>query len=268
MNYHLFRIFLVKRDNSIGEMVSRNSFLKEIFGNRIDFISRGSKYVYIPIGHHGDKIVGRIGKSIDELVNEPPEQAFDEKLVVNWKAANIAIDTSSEKEGQILAIQKPDKFGFPTSVAKSLADHINSDFVSFGWKFEINAISSDIGFWNTVDKYKGKISRVNFVFVTPNILNLKSSLNEGLKEAREANNAQTVQIALSNSGGGLELEKENIKDGVEYVSRGGGRAKINVGNQKVYDSEEMASKVFITKDEPITKNNESFWEYLLGKLFK
>jgi hypothetical protein len=95
----------------------------------------------------------------------------------------------------------------------------------------------------------------------------RKPLNAGLKEARQNNNAHRVGITLSNENGNLDLEKQNIEDAVEYVSEGGGTAKLKRGRKTVYDSEKDEKTVDLEDDEPIMSERKSRWSDFVDRLF-
>lgn len=273
MNYYYNRMFLLETDIAhSGSRITRNAFLKQVFDNRIDFEVNESKYVYIKIDDielNGKKyIVGRIGKANNELISKPPEEEFAESSQINWKATNIVIDINSDPNGQFLVIQSAEKMAFPLTIAKSMTKLINDQNERFGWIIETNAVSEEGDFWKIANQYKGNISSVEFTFVTPNIFQLKNTLNEELTEAREMNNAEKLKASMSNSQNKLDIEQDNIRQGVDYISRGGGDAKIFSHGKIVYNSENLQKRVAVKSNEPITKANKSFHERLIKTLFK
>lgn len=112
------------------------------------------------------------------------------------------------------------------------------------------------------------ITTVQFSFITPNILGLRSALNEGLKDARDKNHARRVDISLRNDDGHLDLRAPNIKDGVEYVAKGGGTAKLKIQKKVVFDSDQTKKTIKPEEDEPLTDDNKSFWGELIKQIFK
>jgi hypothetical protein len=123
-------------------------------------------------------------------------------------------------------------------------------------------------FWEVVTHHKGEITAAIFTFITPNVLKLKSSLVSDLKESRKINNAVTVDVALRNPHGRLELEKENVVDAVDYVSEGGGAVKLKRGKKIIYDSETDGKTVDIDEDEALSTLKKSTWAVFIDRLFK
>ena len=212
-------------------------------------------------------MLGRVGRSFQELVNEPPEQGFAETELTTWRAANFFIDTGEHTDGQKIAMQARGDVGNPLAVISSLINHLNATNEDVGWILEISPMTEPGNFWTVVRENKGELTSAIFSFVTPNVLGLRSQLNAGLKEARQNNNAHRVGITLSNENGNLDLEKQNIEDAVDYVSEGGGTAKLKRGRKTVYDSEKDEKTVGVEGDEPIMKERKSRWPEFIDRLF-
>lgn len=278
MKYHYLRVFVLRDERfpllqiaKPSPQPSRSEYLQSVFSKRIDFIHRKAQLVYIPVGREerdgAPIILGRIGRSFQELVNEPPEQGFAEAKLTTWRAANFLIDTGEHTEGQKVAMQVRSDVGKPLAVTTSLARHLNEMNEEVGWILEISPMTEPGNFWSVVREYKGQITAAVFEFVTPNVLQLRSQLNAGLKAARQDNNAHRVGITLANENGNLDLEKPNIEDAVDYVSEGGGTAKLKKGRKIVYDSERDEKTAEIEDDEPIVLEKKSRWAEFVGRLF-
>jgi hypothetical protein len=279
VKYHYLRLFLVP-DRQInifeqlgeeGDKLSRTEYLQKIFNDRINFTHRKRPLVYLPVGEEprstGPVLLGRIGRPHLEMVNDPPEDGFAEREIETWRASNFLIDTGDYKEGQKVAMQTRGDVGLPLPIVSSLVAHINSVNSSSGWVLEISPMTEAANFWDVVRQYEGALTSITFNFVTPNVLGLRSQLNAGLKDAREKNNAHRVALTMTNEKGNLELNKENIHDAVEYVSEGGGTAKLKAGSKVVYDSEKDEKEIDLPIDEPIVVSRKSLWKDMVSKIF-
>lgn len=280
MQYQYLRVFAVSDERfplfEAAEMgpkrLPRSEYLQKVFSTRIDFIHRRGQLVYIPVGLEerktGPVVLGRIGRSLRELVNEPPEQGFAEAEMTTWRASNFLIDTGDDADGQKIAMQTRNDVGAPLAVVSSLVAHLNSVNDGAGWILEISPMTEPGNFWTVVRENKGELTAAIFEFVTPNVLGLRSQLNEGLKAARQNNNAHVVGISMKNQNGNLDLEKKNIEDAVDYVSEGGGTAKLKRGRKTVYDSEKDAKTIDLEDDEPILVEKRSKWSEFVDRLFR
>ncbi|WP_164155996.1 hypothetical protein [Sandarakinorhabdus rubra] len=280
MRYQYLRLFLVSQDRpglleALGELppeLSRQAYLEQVFGQRIDFTHRKTGFVYVSVGatplEDGSIVVGRIGRSFVEIVNGPPEAGFQEAEINGWRASNILLDTRQHEDGQKIAMQDRGDVGSPLPVLQSLVAHINAMNPDSGWRIEISVVSNPADFWEAVRRHKNEITAAAFEFVTPNILRLRSSLNESLKGAREDNNAHRVDVVLRNENGLLKLEEPNIVDAIDYVSKGGGTAKLKKGKKIIYDSEQEVLAVDLDEDEVMSTDRPSLWAKFGAILFK
>ncbi|MEC9434652.1 MAG: hypothetical protein VYD87_17235 [Pseudomonadota bacterium] len=277
MKYHYLRLFLLEIDQS-GDLfdapparLDRSAYLRLAFSQRIDFEHRNNPLVFQPIGEQevtgGAVSLGRIGRRKIETVNKPPEENFEEEEAISWRAANVLIDTRSDSEGQKVAMQFHIDVGRPLPVFVSLVNFINEVNSKHGWQIEVNVMTSTTSFWEAVNKNKGSITYVEFDFVTPNVLQLRNQLNEGLKEARQKRNAQKVRVGLQNKNGLLDLDGQEVIDAVEYVSEGGGSVKLKSGQKKIYDSEEEERAEEVEDDEPLIAGKRSTWQRISDILF-
>lgn len=280
MKYHYLRLFLVELDRpalleTMGRLpprTNRQEYLKLIFSQRIDFDHRKSTLVYIPIGHHdikgGQVILGRIGRVVEAVENMPPEEGFEEYTHNSWRAANILIDIRDHSDGQKIAFQFKSNIGKPLPISASLVDFINKNNVDSGWFLEVNLITEKQSFWDAVEKNKGDITAAEFTFITPNILNIQSKLNDDLKKRRKINNATSVSETMYNPEGNLDFSGSEVSDSVEYISEGGGSSKLKNGKKIIYNSENEEKVVEIDDDEPLVVENKGVWQKTIERLFK
>ena len=280
MKYNYFRLSVLPLDrppileaaNTLPPVLSRQHYLRSIFSKRIDFIHRKNTLIYVHIGAHESDgrslLLGRIGRSIDSVENAPPEEEFEEITRSSWRASNVFIDTNDQPDGQIIVFQHHYNIGRPLPIAASLVDHANRQNQDSGWFIDINPITDKQSFWEAVHRHKGEITSAEFNFSTPNVLGITSSLNQELKDKRERHNATNVTETLRNPSGKLDLTGQDVEDSVEYISRGGGNAKLKAGQKILYNSKGAEKVIEVKDDEPLTKENPSTWKKIADILFR
>lgn len=250
--------------------ISRRDFLSELFMKRHDFIHRKSMFVFLPLGKVGDAgsiIVGRIGRKKVDLVNRSPEDGFDEIEMDSWRAGNVLIDVRDFADGQKVAFQFRNDVGQPFSIFNSLIQHINALDVDGDYTLEVAPVTSKASFWERYNEHKGDITSVSFTFFTPNVLRLRSTLNEELRKAKEKYNASRVTERLENKKGHLSLDGQEVRDAVEIVSEGGGSAVLKAGNKKIYDSSQEHVATDVENDEPFQRVKQGVWQRVASTLF-
>lgn len=250
MRYIYLRLFLTEVEQppilvetgDIEAREDREDFLMGIFSRSWKFVHRGSDLIYVPV-QRGETdtqtvVFGRIGKKVRSTENAGPEDEFETVEHLGWRASNLVFDISGSSDGQRVAVEERGDVGRPLSLLQSLMSHINEALPDSGWFISINAMIEVRSFWEAAEKYKGQITRAEFNYVTPNVLGLRSQINERLREYKEKENAQAVTVILTEPKGNLNLETQEVRDAVEYTSEGGGSSKLKVGQKTVFDSED------------------------------
>ncbi len=267
MKYFFLRIFLIEMkqlalptgDAGVSRGLSREDYIRRVLSKRIDFMHRKSKFAYVPVARPiVDKVsyqAARVGRLVEVVEAEPPEADLTEVVRPSWRAANVFVDAQDFSDGQKIACQYHPSVGRPLSVFQSLATHINGANQNSGWWMYVNSITEKSNFWKVVEENEGEISEVSFRFVTPNILRMRSTLNEDLKLARSQHNASTVTVGYENPNGNLQVSGAEMVDAVNYISEGGGVAKIKSGKRTIFDSSKHDKNIEIENDEPLSEAN-------------
>ena len=249
---------------------SRQDYLKEVFSKLFKFQNRRIPYAFANIGEVDSVILGRVGRLKAETIEEGPETGFAEKIEQRWHAANYLVDTSDHADGQKIAIEEISEFGSTLSITRSMIDHINSSNANARWEIYAETIADKQEFWEVVSRYKGKITELELSFVAPNIFGGRDKTTTRLRELRQENNMQTVSVSLHNREGALNLETEDVRQSVDFVTEGGGRSKVKASGRTVYNSEQRGKKVTIDSEDNVTLGDEtqSRWPNLIKKLFR
>ena len=278
MRYSLLRLLLVEKKiptllEKMGEVHpehSREEYLKEVFSKTFQFEIRNSVYAYAFIGQKGSVLLGRVGKLKSETIDLGPDTGFAETNEDRWHAANFLLDTSNGGDGQKIAFEEIAQVGSnPLSIIRSMVEHINSTNPEAKWEINANTITKTQEFWDTVNKYKNKITEMELSFVAPNLFGGRDKTTERLRAWHQENNMQTVDIKLRNVDGKLNPESEDVRDSVELISEGGGNSRLKVGRETVYNSKKKAKKELVRDEEnfPLSEETKSRWSELIEKFF-
>ncbi|RAX57259.1 hypothetical protein CCZ01_06690 [Helicobacter monodelphidis] len=119
-------------------------------------------------------------------------------------------------------------------------------------------------FWNIVNLYPDKISRVRFNLITPNMANISSALSKDLKNLFKATNTTESSLEIKSAEQSklhLQQGDDLVEDMVDYASNGGGSINIKVkGIKKVFKTTDKYKSIAIDeitlnadKQESITK---------------
>jgi hypothetical protein len=242
MRYVMMRLSLARRDEGtifqgLPPRQSRQVYLQEVFGQEIQFEHYANTYVYEPFrSPEQEKIAGVIGREHGVVIGRPPEEKFAREEISDWETANVLIDSSDHPDGQKVAMQVA--LGQPPAIFRSLVDHINETHQAAEWIVAVYPITRREEFWTAVERYRGHITEVDFSFAVPNIWGGQTETEKALRELKEQNNAQEVEVKIKNKDAKLNPDSTRVRDSVEYVARGGGTAQIRDETQTpVYSSD-------------------------------
>jgi len=155
---------------------------------------------------------------------------FKEEYIDNWPSVLVAI--WNDPDVQMIAVQRrTTAFRTTEAVVKLILETIYSSLARFHLRAIYEPIVERKVFWDIVEKYKGKIQKLEFEFITPNMANISCNLPENLKEFAKATNSVKNKLNIeSDKESSLHIEKNNktISSLADYTSDGGGNIAIKV----------------------------------------
>lgn len=242
------------REEVIDDMFSPDKTYK--------FRSREKDYCLYIKQKEGSYVFANIGKRVKKNIRTAPEEGFRTREIEDWPGCDIFINLSNEhntgetaKKGQLLLVQVNNMdMKYRASVLQNLASAINRDIQKYGYFLTINSIPSEKTlFWNVVKENEGKIKKITFSYIPPNLLDLKSSLENDLRSVAGEFNSTKVQISMENTDGNLTLSENNklLKESAEYVDLGAGTFKLQFkGNKKkaISSNDTIKTESFVDTD--------------------
>lgn len=237
MNVLLYRFFLNKTDQltlleNPDEKEDRVKMVKDVLTKPYHFKHRRSELGYVSERYEDNFIYGKFGKRSKLAKILSPEDGFKKEFEENWPYCDVFIRLDGDtKNGQTIAIERNTGiFSKPISPLQAWANKINETLSCEGYLLSIHPVTEEKDFWAVVRENKDEIQQLTFSFSTPNLLNLRSSLNEDLKTLQKEYNATETSIGLSNPAGNLKISPESklVKEGVEYITKGGGEYKLKI----------------------------------------
>ncbi len=219
---------------------SRQEFLIEAFSRRIDFFHAGSLYHYVPAPtktNIGSIISGFIGKSVNEKITAGPDELFAQTRTQRYKASFVSLDTSPDH--QIVLFEKRSDVGN----ARNILDQLFSQFIrerqQFSWHVDVEYMSRAVNFWKRAKEFEGSITEISFEFLPPNGLKAEMALDK-LKQvdrvAKQTTNAEISEYSLKNKAGQLRPQGSFVRDAINYIEQGGGKATMKNGRHTIYNS--------------------------------
>lgn len=275
MKYWMMRLFLSRRTagtlfERIPEQETREAYIRRVFSIDYGFQYRKKPYVFKTFSSHdSEHLMGVVGRPHTILVSGPPEDAFQEHPIRDWETANVFIDPVSAQDGQKVAMQETLVIGLPLSVFRALADHINNINANSDWHISVSPIAKKAEFWSVARLHKNELSEIDLTFITPNMFGGEDATIKALKAFNTYNNADSVVVTLKNSENNLNVDSKNVKQSVDYITKGGGSVKLKGARGNVlYDSESQIVKVSPGGDVPLPTADSASIFHLLKRLFK
>lgn len=246
MKFQYYRIFL----DPITQLsllpfeakLSKKDILEKVFYRRepLYFNNGGQRLAYKTHLKVGDYIYGSVARHSQLTLNHSPEEDFKKESVDNWPVCRVLINISDDPiTGQSIAFESDlAVFRTPLVQLRQLARELRKPLYSFGYEMNINPITEQQDFWNIIAASQGRIKDITFTFDAPNLFGTGDKLNDELRDARDSFLMTKATIKLENPDAQLQIPKDSefVKQGVQYVTDGGGEYKIRVRGRKTYSS--------------------------------
>lgn len=224
--FELFRLSLLPRpyrDIFAGPDVTRETYIRMVFSEEIIYKYNDEHYHYVPIAESAGQsiIAGRLGKRLTIEENRPPSEGLAETTRESWKASRIVIDPSEHADGQKVAVESNRSVASPANILLGLVRQINRTHPESIYSIEAAPIIETESFWVFAERNKGRITKIRFDFVAPNMFGGSDSITEELRDFKQKEKAHRISIELQNKHG-LDVETEKTREAVDYVGKSGG----------------------------------------------
>lgn len=171
------------------------------------------------------RLLLKFAKRKDIILNTATEFDINKINKDDYPFSYIIVDT----DRQLFLIQKNKEI---STNSETLINSIEKIFSSFLIKKDIllrlTPITKSVTFWNAVEENMGKISSLEFEFLSPNYLGQTYKINELMKELKNETNTNSMKMAIKNEKGNLTIFKKYpfFKNALKYISNGGGKWKM------------------------------------------
>lgn len=239
INFHIYRYHLLPIDNTIKqlEIFPKKTFTyEEIRENKNKFFSEVlDKFVTSTNNSHPLKLENKEESfylfKIAQKKTTTITKNFKNELIDNEPYVYVIINNDNNVQ-KIAISDNTDAFSNPDVIKNILKKVFKKNLEVYGLNIEIEKLFNSIDFWETVNKYKSKITYINFHYIKPNLANISSSLPEDFKDFTINVNSHESQISIkSPEKGALEnisKQNSNINGLVNYAAKGGGNIKMKV----------------------------------------
>lgn len=205
----------------------KNEYFDQVLSDLPQFRHRGLEIRHKVERHTDEWFIFKLGthKTVDRDTEE-----FQRERIESWP--NVTVVVHNNPETQIISISKNQRaFSSSSSVAKLFERTVNGPLRAYGLTIQIKEQFEKNNFWSVVKQHEGKVTRVRFEMIAPNMANISRVLKVDLRQMNRDSNCQKTNIELQAvDGAALEISENNeLIDGcVEYSSMGGGDIAIKI----------------------------------------
>lgn len=192
-----------------------------------DFSHRGFETTKKILLQSDTVVIFKIG--IQKTVDRDTRELTKEK-VESWPNVTVIVDNSPDVQA-IAVSRNPRAFSSSRVLIEHLSRVIGSRLKAKGLTIEIREQFNSADFWTVVNENEGKVQRIRFEMVSPNMANISGALEVDLRSLNRDTHSQRVDIELNAPpGSALAVETSNplINGCVDYASKGGGDIAIKI----------------------------------------
>lgn len=217
---------------SADEIRSRkNEFFDNTLSQLPQFRHRGVEIKHKVELHSDNWLIFKLGahKSVDR-----DNEDFERERIESWP--NVTVLVHNHPDTQIIAISRNVRaFSSTAAVSKIFERTMSHALKEYGLTIVIKEQFEKNNFWSLISANIGRVTRVRFEMVSPNMANISKTLKIDFKQLNRESNCQKANLELEAiQGTALEIKEGNeLIDGcVEYASLGGGDIAIKLRGLK------------------------------------
>ena len=216
---------------SFEELKSKkNELFSEAILSRREIIIPGRKGTYkqVKVAQEGSLFIYKFASQKE--LNHTTEELKEERLS-DYPYVYMFIDNNPQN--QIIAVSRYYKaFQNTEVVINSIENFYNEKINSSQLSFFVSPILNEKDYWETIEKYRGRIRQIRFDIIRPNISNISSALRKEMKDLIDTSNSHKTKLEL-NSPEKQTLEDINqnnqqIASLSDYSIKGGGEISLKV----------------------------------------
>lgn len=228
---------LLVEDDASEPKISREDFLRGLFGTKREFFHSGKLFTFAPSPTNSPQeqcLSGYLGKQVEQEFQAGPDQLFAITKEKHWRAAFVTIDIS--EDSQLLYFEKRADVGSAQAIILSFVEQYIRDFKGFSWHIDAEYLTVEESFWAAVSEHRGEITEAIFEFVPPNVVRGYDKLKELDRMLKKGSNSDSSAYVLKNKDGALDPKGEFVEGAVKYSSEGVGSIKLKNGRQVLFNS--------------------------------
>lgn len=150
--------------------------------------------------------------------------------VEDWP--HVVMFVNNDPDVQVIGVSRNQRaFSNPFSVVRGLEKLVSKHLLNRGLTIQFHSIYDQSEFWSLMASNRGKVEKVRFEMIAPNMANISRVLQVDIKRLNKEANAQKTTLELEAvAGTALEISEEDsmIASCVQYSADGGGDIKVKL----------------------------------------
>ncbi|RDI11731.1 hypothetical protein [Comamonas sp. AG1104] len=199
----------------------KNHYFSEILNGEMNFEHKGLIIKCIRENIGSNLYLFKIGvyKNVDR-----DNEDFQREKIPSWPNVTVIINNLDDR--QTILISRNVKAFSTTKVVSNILEKTFDQALNYmGLTIQIRETFNPNHFWGLMRENEGRVDRVRFEMVAPNMASITKALKIDLRQLNRESNCQKVSLQLESlPKTALEIDPEDelIKGCVEYASLGGG----------------------------------------------
>ncbi len=264
--FNLFHLSLIapSEPSFFVENIAREAWLRQVLKEGFKFAHRKKDFFWVPKQTENGVIIGIVERQTPSPQHRPPNEGGGEIVGEIWQGAIVVIDPTHHADGQKLAFEIDNDVGVPSAVLGSLISHLNTT-ENKAYTIEAKPVFDASSFWDFSNEHGGRLRRITFDFVVPNMWDTKGRLEAELRGTGSETGSQKVKVSFE-SPDGVTTNSQRIEEGVEYSQQGGGSITARSLNNDHYSSTKRTSVSKIDEVPPDSADQMGFWRLLAERI--
>lgn len=178
--------------------------------------------VYFSKSFSDTRLLLKFAKRKDVIINNATETDINKINQDNYPFSYIIVDTAK----QLFLIQKNTEISTNgETIIHSVEKVFSSFLIEKSISLRLSPITKSGSFWETVENNMGKISSLEFEFLSPNFLGQSYKINELMSVLKSNTNVDSLKMIMKNENGHLTILDKYpfFKDALQYITNGGGK---------------------------------------------
>lgn len=247
--------------------VPRGTYLREAFRERRDFLHNQKVFSFVPMPTPEGFSAGLFGRQVTVRGKAGPDKKYVPEELSTNDTEMFVLDLADDQ--QIAAMEHKTNVGSPKAILESFFGALRSKDGFRDYEPHVRYLSNEETYWSAVDKFRGRISKLEFTFIPPNALKSKETVMDFIRQATQDAGSDTVAHTYSSDAGKINPNANLLEGSAEVALQGGGEVTVKVGKKVVFSSATSKVTTDVTQNEmPADPDDRAGILYIIQRLFK